>query len=398
MAGCLLFACKHPTVEVEDFDSFKVFSVSTTPVAMEDGTLNPDVQLMEDPEAEDPDTKLAVTAVANMAGHLLGVINCNNLYHISGTYTGHDIDGSPITLSGKLLVPTEGEIKNLIIVSHFTIGANFECPSEAFPMEGLLASKGYAVVIADYIGFGVTANRIHPYMHISSTARSVVDMALAVKPYLEHIGRKPTSEEVYLVGYSQGGSTTMAVMKLIQEEYADVFPIKKVFCGGGPYDLAATYDKSMADGVTGIPCAIPMIVQGINEGEGLGLDMKDFFLPDLLAHYDEWINSKRYTVKQINTLMKANDLRQLMTETGRDKTSKETAKLYKALMFNNVLDFEPKSPIYMFHSTVDRTVPFVNAQRAEVFFKGYNITFDFDDYGSHGMGALKFFIKVAKQL
>ena len=399
LAACgLLAACHHPEVVFSDFDTFHVLSVNSTDVALEDGTLNPEIRMMENPELEDPETKVAVTAVANMASDLLGVINSNTVIHVSGTYTGHDIDDSPITLSGKLLVPKDGPIKNLIIVSHFTIGANYECPSESFPLEGMLAAKGYAVVVADYIGFGVTAHRVHPYMHVESTARSVVDMALAVKPYLKHIGREPESEKVILVGYSQGGSTTMAVMRMIQREYEHELPLQKVYCGGGPYDLAATFDQAMSEGKTGIPCAIPMIVQGVSVGEGLNLDMADFFMPDLLAHYDEWINSKRYTVKQINMLMKADNLKDLMTDTGRDKTSYETSRLYKALMLNSVLDFSPKVPIFMFHSMDDGTVPFVNAQRAEKKLKGFNVDFDFDHYGNHGSGALKFLIKVAKDL
>ena len=398
--GTVLSACQHPEMVFSDFDTFKVLSVHTGDVALEDGSLNPEIQLMEEPTLDDgtPETKVAVTAVSNLAMDLLGSINSNTLIHISGTYQGHDIDGSPVTLSGKLLLPKEGPVKNMVIVSHYTIGANFECPSESFPLEGIIAAKGYAVVIADYIGFGVTAQRVHPYMHTESTARSVVDMALAVKPYLKHIGRAPQSEEVILVGYSQGGSTTLAVMRMIQRQYEDILPIRKVYCGGGPYDLAATFDKAMVEDVTGIPCAIPMIIQGVNLGNDLGLDMSYFFMPDLLANYDEWINSKRYTVKQINRLMNANSMHELMTEAGRDKHSQETARLYKALMINSVLDFRPEHPIYMFHSMDDGTVPFVNAQRAEKFFKGYHIDFDFGHYGKHGNGALLFIIRVAQEL
>ena len=393
--ACLSAACVKPKVEFVDFETFKVTSVKSTDVALADGTVNPEVQFMEN---EEPETKVAVTSVARLVSDLLGTINSNNVIHVSGTYTGHDIDGSPITLSGKLLVPKDGKIKNLVIVSHYTIGANYECPSECFPMEGLVAAKGYAVVVADYIGFGVTANRIHPYMHVESTARSVVDMALAVKPYLKKIGREPESDKVILMGYSQGGSTTLAVMRMIQKEYKDVLPIQKVYCGGGPYDLAATYDKAMQDDVTGIPCAIPMILQGVNEGLGLGLNYADFFRPRLLENYNEWINSKRYTVNQMNRLMGAKALHELMTEAGRDKHNPTTARFYKGLLVNSVLDFTPESPIYMFHSTQDQTVPFVNAQRAETFFKGYNIDFDFGEYGIHSMGAIRFIMHVASEL
>ncbi|MBQ2566512.1 MAG: alpha/beta hydrolase, partial [Bacteroidales bacterium] len=315
-----------------------------------------------------------------------------------GTYQGHDIDGSPITLSGKVLLPAKGKIKNMLIVSHFTIGANYECPSESFPLEGILAGKGYAVVIADYIGFGVTKDRIHPYMHVESTARSVVDMALAVKPYLEHIGRAPESDEVILLGYSQGGSTTLGVMDMIQDECEALLPIKEVYAGGGPYDLAATFDISMLEDLTGIPCAIPMIVQGVNEGEQLGLDMADFFKPHLLEGYKDWINSKNYTVKQINQLIDSDDLHDIMTDEGRNKYSRTTARLYAALLRNSTLNFRPYTPMYIFHSRQDETVPFINALKAEQYFKGMDIRFDFGDYGKHGMGCVRFILTVYKDL
>ena len=396
---CLtLGACHHPEVEFTDFDTFKVYSVKSSFAFSEDGSLNPDIAMMEDPNIDEPETKVATTQFATIARDLLGVVHSNDLIHIAGIYKGHDTDGSQIELSGKLIIPAKGKIKNLILVSHYTIGANFECPSETFPLEGLFAAKGYAVAIADYIGYGITSDRVHPYMHTESTAGSVVDMGLAVIPYLEHLGRKPESPEVYLVGYSQGGSTTLAVMNMLQKKHSEDLPIKKVYAGGGPYDLAATFDVSMETGLTGIPCAIPMIVQGVNIGEGLGLDMKDFFKPRLLENYNSWINSKKFTVKQINNKIDSRDLHDIMTDAGRDKTSKETARLYKALLDNSVLCFRPLAPIYLFHSRDDQTVPFVNAQRAEEFFTNCDIHKDFGDYGIHSMGCVRFIFTVYKDL
>ncbi len=395
LTALALASCRHPEVEIADFETFHVTKVTSGEI-VSDGNLNPDIRFMEAGDGED--TKLASVAAIDIAKELLGNIQSNRLIHIAGTYAGHDLDGSPLTLSGKLLLPARGKIKNMLIVSHFTIGANYECPSESFPLEGILAGKGYAVVIADYIGFGVTRDRIHPYMHVESTARSVVDMALAVKPYLEHIGRKPESEEVILLGYSQGGSTTLGVMDIIQDEFEDLLPIKEVYAGGGPYDLAATFDVSMLEDLTGIPCAIPMIVQGINEGDKLGLDISQFFKPVLLQNYNDWINSKNYTVKQINIMMNARSVSDLMTDVGRDKKNPETARLYKALMLNSVLHFIPRHPIHFFHSTEDTTVPFVNGQKAEEFFKGHNISYDFGEYGKHSMGAVRFILSIYKQL
>ena len=108
--------------------------------------------------------------------------------------------------------------------------------------------------------------------------------------------------------------------------------------------------------------------------------------------------SKKYTVSQINTMMNAKALHTIMTDKGRDKTSMETARLYKALMINSVLDFIPKAPIFMFHSRQDDTVPFVNAQSAEHFFKDDPMRYDFGDYGAHAMGCLRFLNTISKEL
>ena len=203
----------------------------------------------------------------------------------------------------------------MIIVSHWTIGANRECPSESFQMEGILA----------------------------------------VKPYLKAIDRKPESDEVFLVGYSQGGSTTLGVMRILQDEFTKELPIKAVYAGGGPYDLTATFDITMLEDKTGIPCAIPMIVQGVNEGENLGLNLSDFFKPILMEHLDDWINSKRYSVGEINAMLNASSVSDLMTDEGRDKSSPQTAKLYRTLMWNSILLFTPRAPVYIFHSMDDNT-------------------------------------------
>lgn len=392
-----LAACTHPTVEFVDFETFHVIQVKSSDIILEDGNLNPEVRLMEDPA--DGETKVACTDIAGIARNMLGILNNKKVIHIAGTYKGHDIDGvTPLIQSGKLFIPADGPIRNLILVSHYTVAANYEAPSETFPLEGILASKGYAVAIADYIGYGVTRDRIHPYMHTRSTAQSVVDMGLAVKPYLEHIGRSPESDKVILVGYSQGGSTSLAVMNILQEEYRDVFPVEKVYAGSGPYDLAATFDISMQMDKTGIPSAIPMITQGINEGEKLGLNMCDFFKGNLLLHYDEWINSKQYTVKQINMLIGSWSLSEIMTDKGRDKTSEETARLYKALMKNSVLNFMPQSPVYLYHSRQDETVPFENALKAENYFRQSDIRCDFGNYGAHTMGCVRFILRVYDDL
>ena len=63
IAALALTACHHPEVEVVDFDTFHVISVQTSDVFLQDGSLNPEISVMENPEMdeEEPQTKLAYT-------------------------------------------------------------------------------------------------------------------------------------------------------------------------------------------------------------------------------------------------------------------------------------------------------------------------------------------------
>ncbi len=330
-----------------------------------------------------------------------------NIHQVSGTYQSVDINGKLITVSGKLMYPKDGKIKNLIIVSHYTIGAQAESPSESFNPEGIFASMGYAVAIADYIGYGVTVDSIHPYLQAHTTAINVIDMGLASRALLKKRGLKCESDSIILCGYSQGGATTMYVQYMLENEINTDLKIKKNYAGSGPYDIARTYDYSVKKDITGIPSAVPLIIQGMSIGMSKPLDMNYFFKDKLLENYDEWLNSKKYTIKQINTLIGTNSLKELLTADAIDKTKPETKRFYEELMQNSIpKTFMPVAPLYMFHSEDDDTVPFINSQILQKQFRDLyehsgvtaDITYDFGCYGPHTKGAIKFIFKVARQL
>ena len=374
----LLCACRQPEVDkFIDFDAFNPLSETTKPA------FTPD---------DSPGTgSVSLSRVFTEAARdIISSASSNFLTHVSGTYTGHDIDGTPITLSGKIIYPTKGPIKNLMLISHYAICADYEAPSESFPIEGIFAAKGYALVIADYIGYGVTSNRVHPFMHIESTARSVTDFALAAKPYLEQIGRKPESDEVVLFGYSQGAAITMGVLDILQKEYPDVFPVKKVYAGGGPYDLATTCEIAIENDFTKIPCAIPMLIQGMVVGERMGIDLNHFFKPRLLDNYGEWINSKKYTIDQIKEQMGLVPLHDFITEECKDKTNPYTKKLYEAFDRNSTLNVTPKAPVLVYHSRNDEMIPFENALELQKSCKSDKVEYMFGDFSTHTMAGINF--------
>ena len=92
----LVAACSHPKVEVVDFNTFQVTGVKSSVAFLEDGSLNPEVRLMEDPNLpEGEETKVASVDAATLSRNLLGIVNSNKVIQISGIFDGHDIDNRP---------------------------------------------------------------------------------------------------------------------------------------------------------------------------------------------------------------------------------------------------------------------------------------------------------------
>lgn len=354
-------------------------------------------------EADTERRRTSPLAMTDVARGFLESILTYKVHQVAGTYKSIDIHGDSLTISGKFFYPETGVIKNLILVSHYTIGANSEAPSETFSFEGMYAGMGYGVVMSDYIGYGVTMDSIHPYLQAETTAHNVIDMAKAIRPFIAERGLKVQSDSVILLGYSQGGAATLHLQRVLETEKAmkGLFHIKKVYAGAGPYDIAKTYDYSVKTDKTGIPCAIPLIIQGMSIGMDKPLDMSFFFKEPLLSNYPEWINSKKYTVNQMSALIGVNRLSDILTSNGTDRTNRETARFYAELVSNSIpRDFIPKAPLYMFHSEDDSTVPFINSQLMQRQFRSCatSVEYDFGHYGSHMRGAIVFMTNVAKDL
>ncbi len=406
-------ACSTRVPEYVDFSCYRNQSARFVPMSEQTSDIrdeapwdNVDTTLpvLGDDTASGTDVcRTSPLTVTDVARNLVECFYQYKVHQVAGTYPSIDIHGDSITVSGKFFYPEKGAIKNLIIVSHYTIGANHEAPSETFSFEGMYAAMGYGVVVADYIGYGVTVDSVHPYLQADVTAHNVIDMAIAVRPFIAERGLKVESDSVYLLGYSQGGATTLHVQRVMESVpyYQKEFHIKKVYCGAGPYDIAQTYDLLLKQDKTGIPCAVPLIVQGMSLGLDKPLEMSFFFKEPLLTNYKEWINSKKYTVNQMSTLIGVNRLSQIITDSATNRSYRETARFYVELQNNSIpSNFVPQAPLYMFHSQDDETVPFLNSQLMQRQFrdKATNVTYDFGHYGTHMRGCVTFLQKVAKDL
>jgi len=409
----ILTSCNWGNYYVVDFDNppigdstmFRVVTQHTTDLrnGVPDNCYLPDGTRLNEWQDDEPQARRASgVSGAAMAQALLDQFNARKVMEISGTYLSLDKDYNPITLSGKVLVPADGQFERYILVSHYTIGSNSEAPSNCFPLEGMLCSLGYAVICPDYIGYGITADKIHPYLVMELTAMNVVDMYYAVKNYFEFVGLRPKHDDIYLMGYSQGGATTMAVEYMIEELYnpyggeSYYIPIRRVFAGGGPYDVKATYDRFVQTDHADYPVAVPLVLQGMIEGNGLDLEMSSIMQPWLCEKVDEWVNSKKFTTNQLNQLIGTKVTHEMLTETGMNVQSKEVSELYKAMVANSIVSYawSPQAPVYILHSMDDETVTYLNATNAKQKWSESNIKYNFGHYGGHVKTCVRFLLTV----
>ena len=357
------------------------------------------------PSEDGTATKTTSTPINPVLSYLFEYNKQGKVLEISGTYRSNDLEtGEEITLSGKILLPKGRKPKRYIVVSHYTIGSDAEAPSNAFPLEGVLCEMGYAMIFPDYIGYGVTADKVHPYLVLRQTAYDVCMMYLAAALYLKDTAYAPENPDFYLMGYSQGGAVTMATQWMMESVLGRVFEIalgedvhiRQVFAGGGPYDVRATYNNFITTDKVNIPCAVPLVIQGMIVGTGMDVKMEDILQPWLYDKMDEWINSKKYSVAQLKEIIGTTRTSDLLTAQGMDPSSEAVAELYKKMTENSILsyDWTPEAPVYMLHSMDDDVVPFVNAAQAKSKWSDANIQYNFGHYGTHMATALRFIYSV----
>ena len=166
------------------------------------------------------------------------------------TYRTEDAQGALTTASGLIALPLKPQSDTrpspVISYQHATTFSNDNAPSrklEAGEPPMALASQGYIVVAADYVGFGASTDRPHPYLQARPTARAVIDMLSAAQTWRTQ-NAVADNRQLYLVGYSEGGYATMAAQREMQRSQHPLLgQLQASLPASGPYDLQTTLDK-----------------------------------------------------------------------------------------------------------------------------------------------------------
>lgn len=307
-------------------------------------------------------------------------------------YWSQTPQGDSLLVSGRVYLPKYRILNGIIVANHYTMTADEEVPSNRLSMEMVYLLKGYAVIMPDYVGYGLSRDELHPYLHWRSAAQTAVDLLNCMPELLDYYGYS-YPKDVVVTGYSQGGAVALGVARMIEENYhqENDWSVRKLYAGAGPYDPAGTYLFSMERNEMGIPAAIPLIVMGLNDAYDLGFTLDEFFLEPLLSNYEDWVGSKEYTVGQINQLMGSTIMSELMTEEALSLDNPQADMLYEVLLWNSNVGYDLQAPAYFLHSLEDEVVPLLNSINLEEQMPDKEEkTFDFDYYGSHMEASVPF--------
>lgn len=282
------------------------------------------------------------------------------------TYQTLNARGEPAPASGLLALPKGSSLPlPLLSYQHGTLLKRDEVPSrqsEEYLVPAAFASLGYVAMAPDYIGMGDSPG-FHPYMHAHSAATAVVDLLRAARQRCAEQSI-PLNQQLFLVGYSQGGQATMAAHREIHLYYTNEFQITATAPMAGPHDLSGTmFARLLSDQAYSSPYYLPYTLFGLNTTyqvyrsyEGVLAEPYATQLPLLLDGHHSSGAVDAILPPVPKHIFRPEFLEALQTNPQHP--------FRRALRQNDLLDWAPSEPMRLFHCRGDDQVPFANSEVA----------------------------------
>lgn len=277
------------------------------------------------------------------------------------TYRTVDVDGKEVIASGAILVPDGKQPLPLMNYNHGTLFPGNERSAPGYLSQynsevllgGLFSAMGYLVVMPDYIGYGSTKDLKHPYCAYNFIAITCIDMLRAAKEFCDSLDLTLNNKN-FFTGWSEGGGVALAVVKTIEEKFANEFTVTAAAPMAGAY-----YISGFAEHVINSPQDFPYI----NSYAWVLTSYNWLYnINKPLSYY----YNEPYATRLLNNPDATVPLKPgaLFTETFIKNYSAGTdAELKKALLQNDLWNWKPKAKIVLCHGEKDNYVPFFNSTK-----------------------------------
>ncbi len=283
---------------------------------------------------------------------------------------------SLVKVSGIVVVPKNSDCPSALgCYAHGSFSRWDQVPSYNGPERPIgfffAGIGGVVTAMPDELGLGDSDSSVllHTYINKFHSGYASINIMRAARQLCDTLNIA-LSGEVALTGYSQGGYTTMATAKLIQENHSSEFNVVALAPMSGPYDLKVTMtDLMLSNAPYATPAYLPFLLLGYHSVYP-ALQQKYPTPSDVLKHpYDSIIPPMLYSRN-----FSLGDVGQFCTQVPRQMIKDSVIAEFEndpnhplrtILAENDLLNWSPQKPVKIAYCTADEQVPYLNGVRAD---------------------------------
>lgn len=291
-----------------------------------------------------------------------------------------DYLSNKINASGLVCLPDEPGEYPILCFQNGTNTLHANAPSKNYNdqlfavLEGV-ASMGFIVVIPDYLGFGESEQIDHPYLHTETTVSTILNMIRASKEFseIENTVAKPNND-LYILGYSQGGWATLSLQKAIEQNYSSEFHLVASACGAGPYNMTALNDYVLSQTEYPMPYFLAYILKGHKSVGSITNAYSDVFNSVYASKIDQYFDGK-HSGDEINAVLNTT-ISQLIAPgyLSGYKTDSKYASIRSAFEKNSVAAWNVSTPTRLIHADLDVYVPISISEKMVADFRAIGVS------------------------
>lgn len=292
-------------------------------------------------------------------------------------YRTLDQNMEPVNASALIVYPLLRKMNKVMLINHGTQIGFAMIPTQYTSVEAIMAATGALCILPDYIGLGSTSDHPDLYLNHEVHGRTSVDALIALLDYAK--AKKlslDNSYKSYIVGYSQGGSVSLASLRRVQQldmETQRRINLDKVYCGDGPYDLRRTFETYMEEyeqgKKMGLGSVVPLVINSMFNSypsEVTNMRYEDFFTPWALSTgVPQAVRNNSENVIDMMLKFNGKSLGDILNIEYITEHPDHLAKLLELMDRQNLCHgWQPQYRLKLLHANPDGVVPFSNFEEA----------------------------------